>query len=82
MRIKVTEIHIRLGKEGEPCLCPVALALRDAGFWRAEVGSNEVTYDGALIPLPDEAHDFICDFDTYKDVTPFEFDFPLEAPKC
>ena len=75
MRIQVTQKHIDEGKKDHCFLCPVALALRDAGFGRPEVTVNRLYLLGAgCFALPDAAKTWIQDFDYGEPVQPFAFE--------
>lgn len=60
--------------------CPIALALkRRFGIMpRIRVSENYIHIDEAMIPTPDEAAEFILDFDTERVVVPISF--PLDIP--
>lgn len=82
MRICVTEDDIKSGRPRSSRCCPIALSLKRLGLglensiavgrYYVEVGA------GTLLPLPPTATRFIRDFDTGKQVAPFEFEFELE----
>lgn len=80
MRIHVTQEHVDHGRQCSTMWCPVALALRDAGFDWAIVRSYEITVkkDGKEIAVPstDEINDFECRFDNGLMVGPTEFEVP------
>jgi hypothetical protein len=71
MRIKVKAKHIKEGKQCSTKTCPVALALRDAGYQHIEVGSETVEIkmrkgkkvDHFTGTLPKRAVRFIDKFD-------------------
>jgi len=78
MFIKVTQECIDNGLPDEPRACPIALALNkqtgnkwSVGGWFATVGKR------IYIDFPDEAIEFIHDFDMGDDVKPFTFKLPL-----
>jgi len=88
MLIKVTEDHIKAGVQNNACECPVALALALGGlkdlYELIEVqGLFVYLWDSAdrpehvTVPLPRIAQDFVRDFDSSKDVSPFEFEFDV-----
>lgn len=83
--IQVTADHIARGKPRSPCHCPVALALREAGFPNASVGVtvfvlNRQENDDECIPLPEPALIFIPAFDEgCPDLQPFSFQ--IEEPE-
>ena len=77
-KVKVTVECIRAGKQRQPCHCPVAIALRDAGFKHPSVQQTMFSYcyvkdQKRCKDLPVEARQFIADFDSGKKVDPFEF---------
>jgi hypothetical protein len=83
MKIKVTQDHIDNGSI-DPRACPVALAIREAGFPKACVLSVQVWLDPnqttrSAIKLPRHTRHFIEAFDEGDHVEPFEFDLPTEA---
>ena len=78
IKVTVTEEDIANGEPGEPCRCPIALAVR-----RAVSGSDpfvsyeEVEFAGDFYPLPSAALQFISLFDhsvSRRHVKPFEFE--------
>lgn len=42
VKVRVTRKHINKGAQGECSLCPVALALIDAGFQKVSVGAGDI----------------------------------------
>lgn len=83
MKISVSERDIAAGKRGECCQCPLALAiLRASKREFVAVSCASVLLDTCYeVPLPDEAMQFVKDFDMGENVSPFEFELPLEALK-
>lgn len=84
MRVKVTQDHIDRGVRREPCLCPIALALKDLGvdkpnvhftFVRWEEWGADGIFERLCLPnLPAGARKFVKLFDEGESVKPFEFD--------
>jgi hypothetical protein len=76
--INVGQRHIDAGEPKRCSLCPVALALIDAGFGFAYVGTMymEAQHGGEwrMAPVPDEVQAFIRDFDNGLPVSPLTFD--------
>ena len=86
MKIKVTEDHIRNGTRRNPISCPIACAVKEQHPIAVEQGwricSSEIerlSHDIASIDLPQEAKEFIDDFDNERPVQPFEFEICLGA---
>ena len=78
IEVSVTETRIAKGRPGCGYACPIALALRGAGFRKAEVYGYKVWFDGRrdsgrtrLLPSP--ARRFVERFDSGKSVRPFTF---------
>lgn len=80
MIIKVTEQDIERGSRVFSDHCPVALAINRA------TGRHAIVYHHAIkigelsrieYPVPDKVREFIQDFDSGKEVQPFEFDLEL-----
>lgn len=79
MTIEVTEQHIKKGNAGSCGSCPIALALKDAGFKHPVVDHSSFCYimvGGGIkkLSLPYNAIDFIVRFDSGKKVHPFSFE--------
>jgi hypothetical protein len=80
MLIKVTEDHIKNGRRGSACECPVALAIKEAtGCQDVRVGTSRLTIknlgdDCHDFLLPEKVFNFIWGFDHGKKVAPFEFE--------
>lgn len=68
----IRQIHIDTGVQGEPDSCPVALAIKEAGYERS-VG-DEIIIDGLKFKLPQAVSDFVADFDGGENPVPFSFD--------
>jgi hypothetical protein len=80
MKITVTEQHIEQGKQASQCFCPVALAIREAtGIDQLCVLSIGVIFKTGSVNLPEEASNFVLDFDAGQAVEPFEFELPIEV---
>ena len=82
LHVTVTADDIGNGEPGEPCLCPIALAVSralDSGFtaW-ATTGHVEVD-PLTWVDLPVVAQDFIGRYDNALPVEPFEFDLELPS---
>jgi hypothetical protein len=88
MKIQVTQDHINAGKKEDCQKCPIALAIAEAipnihvsVFGKlssvcnapAEFRQAYIRLDGIGYRLPQEASDFIDDFDYSREVRPFEF---------
>ena len=91
MRIEVTQEHIdkseELRKENfgkwVKC-CPIALAVRAAGFPKAEMGYTNVWPHGGItgeIPVPTIVTQFVHAVDRRQPVEPFSFELDLEATR-
>lgn len=79
MTINVTAEHIAKGEHGICSRCPIALAANEAAGVPSFVTHEVVCFRKATIPMPDEARQFIANFDNYRAVEPFSFELPLEA---
>lgn len=79
MKVKVTQSHINDG-HSEPELCPIALALKEAlgPNTIVEVTELYIIIDDQEYKTPDSAGIFIHEYDSAKDVTPFEFELAVE----
>jgi hypothetical protein len=75
--IKVSSEHIKKGTPVGGRLCPIALALKDAGFTDVDVDDESIqaTKDGLFIytGTPKRAATFVRKFDNEKKVAPFNF---------
>lgn len=82
MRIEVTESDIVHGARWDCDNCPIALAIErathQANCW--SVLWNRATSPLGTVWLPDEAKDFIDNFDNERPVAPFSFDVDLPEP--
>jgi hypothetical protein len=83
VKIQVTEEDIKNGTPCQDWCCPIALALRRAGFLAAKVGRSRCFVQSAgddetctwrQPALPADAREFVRDFDEGYPVDPFEFD--------
>lgn len=80
MIIRVTQEHIDKGKAGLCSLCPIALALKDAGFKDSWAGSGTLKNNKNTICItPQSCYDFMVHFDAGDLVSPFEFEIPDAA---
>lgn len=81
MKIKVRREHIQRGVRLHACVCPVALAMHDAGLIDPHAGPFTLSWlscgDRVRVPAPDGVRDFISRYDGQKPVEPFKF--KLEA---
>ena len=82
MRIEVTKEHIEDGEKDSKFYCPIALAMKDAGYDRPCVGALDVSWfigkgDWNCAGLPTDAAQFVEDFDDGLNVEPFEFDLEV-----
>lgn len=78
--VKVTDRNIVNGEKSSALRCSIALAMKE---WIPRLTVVQVTYYYAYltfdsipeyrIPLPNKVTDFIRDFDSGKEVEPFEF---------
>lgn len=82
MKIKVEQKHINAGIRRKPCLCPVALAFKDATGLSLSVSGRQVrvvpredSNAGLHQPSPEGVLEFVRDFDSGCKVEPFEFEF-------
>lgn len=75
MKIFVTSEHIKRGKRGSDCECPVAIALSEY-FGKTSVSDLMllILRTNKVIKTPPIVVDFIAKFDDNEDVKPFEFD--------
>ena len=83
--ISVKAKHIKMGNRGDSGSCPVALALKELGFNKAEVGDKAfdifVTGFGHTFKAPRSVTRFVRNFDQHKKVKPFNFKLFLD-PSC
>ncbi len=75
--VEVTAADIERGEKRDQCLCPVALACKRAGIVNPEVENYSIYVGGRYIDLPDEATQFIVDFDRNREVAPLTFTVEL-----
>lgn len=84
-RIKVSRQHILSAIKRDPDECPIAKAIRDAGFdaivsvESVDIFPTNLTIVPIRVTLPAAAQDFTVKFDTGRHVDPFEFD--LDYPR-
>lgn len=73
--INVTARHIAAGKTAEALSCPIALAICDqvAGHDQPVVSCGVVMLGSIISDLPEEAMQFVVDFDNGRPVEPFAF---------
>ena len=81
LHVKVEDYHIKCGVPGTGGFCPIALAvtpLLPAGQTAVVTRICVAVWSGQQIldtyDLPNEASRFTMDFDSGKQVSPFEFD--------
>ena len=78
MKVQVTQECIDKGVKVEPQLCPIALALKGAGFSNVSVGAYTISFDQGLLAKDLKQNDqmifFRRNFDNGKHVSPFEFE--------
>jgi len=76
--IEVKQEHLNKGKKHKCNECPVALALKDAGFSGVNVTYFSATLNGTYVPLSKTVESYIKAFDADKPVSPFTFqvEFP------
>jgi len=82
MLIVVTEKHITEGTRRSPSTCPVALALRDAGFGLVRVDSTYIMVDGRVVLTPHSVSWFVEWYDNNCDCPAFTFDLPATGEPC
>lgn len=78
MYVQVMQRHIDRGIPQNEKMCPIALALQEAGFESPVVGGSRVKFKllgghQVSLDLPAEAVHFITDFDARRPVDEFEF---------
>ena len=86
MKVSVTQSHIDNARPRACFICPVAVAIRDAGAADVEVHRNFAFVAMPNRPhnrdhrirLPKEVRAFIQAFDAGAYVEPFTFDLPIE----
>lgn len=84
MKITVTQQHIDKGVRGSCSSDPISLALQDAGFKNPWAGTDRITASGFgpfrryySLETPPALLAFMRDFDTGKEVLPFEFELEV-----
>lgn len=81
MTIEVTDEDIDFGLMCDAECCPVARALRRAGFRDVAVYEDYTKIGALRIAHSHAVAVFVARFDYERSVQPFSFDFP-EAPQC
>lgn len=78
--VQVTAEHIKVGKPGDPCFCPVYLALCAAGVPVYEVNTDSFFLEWYTheVVMPEEAIERIDRFDSLGVMEPFSFE--VEVP--
>jgi len=79
MKVSITSFDIAQGKKSSARFCPVASALsrafeRDIWVGWAFCYSHPDSLPKMILPLPQEAQDFVINFDQGKNVEPFDFE--------
>lgn len=74
MLVKITKNHIHKGKAGDPCECPIALALRLAGKEHVEVFNSCIWINGKRYPTSLKVDRWIRHYDNGDQVEPMEFE--------
>lgn len=75
MIIHVTKRHIRYGAPCNVRVCPIALALMDAGFSHPKAGLVSLNLgDDHIIPAPDNVREWMKEFDASGRGEPFSFE--------
>jgi hypothetical protein len=82
LTVRVTKEHIQRGRRGEEESCPLALAVREAGYHGALVGElswrpHPDIHEWNTLQLPEAASQFIRLFDNNLPVKPATFRLPL-----
>lgn len=80
--ITVKQEHINEGKFRSPYSCPIAKALKEKQILFHGVTQEGIDFttsfaDDTRVALPDEAIQFINDFDEHIPVKPFEFEINI-----
>jgi hypothetical protein len=82
--INVTQEHIDHGILLNSSSCPVAMAVRAAGFTGANVHAKCITYQGWNYTYPRSAQAFVKAFDQPScrtcEIEPFSFEFDTTSP--
>lgn len=79
MLIRVTQEHIKRGKQFSPLACPIALAAEEIGLKNVAVDPDHLHYgpytkERKHLPLPGVASCFIYNFDSGYPISPIEFE--------
>jgi hypothetical protein len=78
MKIEVTQSDIDNGLSCDSQYCPIALAVRRAGFTNVNVDESVISVgDGRLFEHDNERFDFLIHFDRNLEVEPFSFDLDI-----
>jgi hypothetical protein len=77
--VDVTYSHIESGICSDGNRCPIALAIREQHNLDVSVSHFAVEAYGFDVELPQEAADFVMEFDFDRSVKPFTFE--LEIPE-
>lgn len=73
-KVEVAPIDITCGKRGSSSSCPIALALKRSFPGNpVHVGTLMITVDDDVAKLPNNAQDFVKNFDNGESVEPFTF---------
>lgn len=77
-KIKVTQNNIDQGARQWVGECPIAWAIRDAGFKNPYVTRDYSSFSSGgsyyFFYMPHEAREFVKNFDNFNDIQPFEFE--------
>lgn len=65
IKVVVKAKHIRLGKPSQPDKCPIALALREMGYKKAECGLVAAQIGKYMYRLPPQVQNFVLTFDNF-----------------
>jgi len=73
--IDVTQECINNGTPGNPASCPIAKAIKNLSvdFWDLGVTNYYIRINSSYCKVPEEAMNFIDDYDNDKPVKPFKF---------
>ena len=81
--IVVTRAHVYHGKRDDPCLCPLALALKDMFDCEyCEVWRDQITIDGQTCDTTNEMKEFIEYLDKYGCVDTAARFFGRRGTRC
>ena len=85
VKVKVTKEHIAKGTPRNVDCCPISMAMDEAGYTCETHGRDircimdiENLHSYYPVALPDEAIDFVSDYDRNRDVKPFKFKVTLK----